>query len=205
MNRNLAAAVLCAAAIAAACALILLRMRKKLREANGRIEQLETALMKDRLTGMRSAYAYADLFQEMNGDLPLPEDLTVFMIDANEMKYTNDNIGHQAGDELVAGMAGCVLEAVGDRGECYRIGGDEFFVLTYGTPADAEALSEAMKRNASAWKGEKCRSGSISLGYARAGDYPGTSFEKLVHAADVKMYEQKALYYQNTGRDRRRR
>ena len=44
----------------------------------------------------------------------------------------------------------------------------------------------------------------MAAGYALAADHPGLTSEKLVHEADLQMYEAKAEYYRKTGLDRRR-
>jgi len=57
--------------------------------------------------------------------------LSLLLFDLNGFKHFNDTFGHQAGDELLARFGRGLLEAVGEDGEAYRIGGDEFCVLLH--------------------------------------------------------------------------
>ena len=44
----------------------------------------------------------------------------------NYLKKVNDNLGHEEGDRFIHAAANILNDAVGDRGEAYRAGGDEF-------------------------------------------------------------------------------
>lgn len=50
------------------------------------------------------------------------------MIDLNNFKLVNDNLGHQVGDTLLIDIANILKESVRDSDGLYRIGGDEFLV-----------------------------------------------------------------------------
>ena len=66
-----------------------------------------------------------------------------------------------------------------------------------------DALAQ-LRRETTKWRGETLRTLSVSAGYALASKNKGLSAEKLVGVADKAMYEAKAAYYRNSGRDRRR-
>ena len=61
-----------------------------------------------------------------------------------------------------------------------------------------------LQQEAGKWRGEKGESQKLAAGYAPAADHPGLTSGKLVHEADLQMYEAKAEYYRKTGLDRRR-
>lgn len=49
------------------------------------------------------------------------------MFDVNDLKYVNDHLGHQQGDDLIVGSADIIKSALeAGEGSCFRIGGDEF-------------------------------------------------------------------------------
>jgi diguanylate cyclase (GGDEF)-like protein len=54
----------------------------------------------------------------------------VLLFDLNGFKGYNDTYGHPAGDALLARLGDRLVRAVGDSGRAYRLGGDEFCVLT---------------------------------------------------------------------------
>ena len=54
------------------------------------------------------------------------------MADLNFLKYLNDNLGHSTGDEAIKNVASIMKEAFSDKEKCYRIGGDEFCVISIG-------------------------------------------------------------------------
>jgi diguanylate cyclase (GGDEF)-like protein len=86
------------------------------------------------------------------------------MIDADHFKAYNDTYGHQAGDQVLVGIAICISDSVGAPAIARRaIGGEEFAVLLPGYsrrrargrrkhPPQGRAWSEdpASRRSASA-------------------------------------------------------
>lgn len=164
----------------------------------------DSQLVKDDMTGLQNRYAYKNALKELNKSGELPEDLAVFMIDINNLKYVNDKQGHDAGDELIRGASGCIEAAFGKTGKCYRTGGDEFVVLAYMGKELAEKTKELLNVKAEAWKGELVNELSFAAGYALACEHKGFTAEQLISAADQAMYAAKYEYYLKSGRDRRK-
>lgn len=167
--------------------------------------QQQLALETDTLTGVYSRYAYSKALKEYDAAGALPEGFAAFTIDINGLKKVNDTIGHEAGDELILGAARCIRLAF-ITGRCFRTGGDEFVVLTDSmNRVSADVTLSRLQREANKWHGEKVKALHLAAGYALAEDYPDLTSEKLVHEADLAMYEAKAEYYRKTGIERRRR
>jgi diguanylate cyclase (GGDEF)-like protein len=83
----------------------------------------------DRLTGLgNDRHFTGELEGALTGALGRWQPLTICLIDVDDFKGVNDRFGHQAGDRVLAGVAGCLR---GD-GEAFRIGGDEFALLLPG-------------------------------------------------------------------------
>lgn len=57
------------------------------------------------------------------------EPLSLVMVDIDKFKAVNDTHGHPIGDEVLKGVSAVLLRVVGDRGRCFRYGGEEMCVL----------------------------------------------------------------------------
>ena len=157
----------------------------------------------DALTGLYSRYAYSQALKTYGMDV-LPSDLAIFILDINGLKQVNDNLGHDAGDELIIGAAECVKKVLNGMGRCYRTGGDEFAVLANLSREEAKDLAERFKQEAAQWHGEQVQSLHMAVGYALAIDFPEFRAERLVREADMAMYAAKAEFYSTEGHNRRK-
>ncbi|MFJ3883056.1 GGDEF domain-containing protein [Streptomyces sp. NPDC090077] len=95
------------------------------------------ASRRDPLTGLlrRDAYtARARRLLARHGD-----DTTVVMVDADRFKEVNDQLGHAAGDTVLASVAARLMAWAGPRAAVGRLGGDEFAVVLE-LPASRRAL-----------------------------------------------------------------
>ena len=163
--------------------------------------QLDT----DTLTGVYSRYAYSHVLKELDAQDALPGKFAAFTVDINGLKQVNDELGHEAGDELICGAAACIKTALCWDGRCYRTGGDEFVVLARMDREDAEAAILNLQWEADHWQGEIVQKLSLAAGFALAAEHEGLSAEKLVGESDKAMYEAKARHYRQAGMDRRKR
>lgn len=91
----------------------------------------------------------------------------VLLFDIDDFKIINDTYGHQVGDQCLYMVAGCIKEVFQDFGLCFRIGGDEFCVITKQLNEEKieNAKLEFLKRI------EECRKKdviipNVSIGYA---------------------------------------
>ena len=95
----------------------------------------------DALTGLKSRTAFeVDLANLQAGHTP--PGAGVLLIDLNNLKLINDQLGHRAGDGYLQ-LAAQALRSGAERGTlCYRVGGDELAALVPGgTEADMAALA----------------------------------------------------------------
>jgi diguanylate cyclase (GGDEF)-like protein len=92
----------------------------------------------DALTGVanrRSFYERAEL--EISRSRRLQEPLTVAYVDVDDFKKVNDELGHEAGDDLLRSVAATFVRRVRSTDLVARIGGDEFALLLSATSSGA--------------------------------------------------------------------
>lgn len=149
---------------------------------------LRTLSMTDGLTGLPNRMAFEDYVNQLKNDTDI-ESMTVFSMDVNFLKETNDRKGHLYGDRLLRDAAVCILTAFGDSTgkNCFRFGGDEFAAFWINEPEEkiGPALAQFKLE-------QEKREVSISVGYARSADIGATSVKELFEKADRFMYSEKA-------------
>lgn len=129
----------------------------------------------------------------------------VILFDLNGLKVVNDQIGHEAGDELIKGAAACINSTFKDYGKCFRIGGDEFVALLT-DDSNLNELIEEFEEVYHSWKGKHNQELFISYGITKASENPDKTLPQLVNLADKLMYENKAEFYKtHKSIDRRNR
>ena len=155
---------------------------------------LHTQMTKrDQLTGLLNRQSYYSDVENLGGAIT-----GVISIDMNALKWINDHKGHEAGDKALATISSCFLDCTSGNERVYRIGGDEFAILCLREKEEAVRQIADKIRERLTGTGYTC-----SLGCAcRSSD---ENFEDLCRRADAEMYRDKANYYSEMGRDRRRR
>ena len=119
----------------------------------------------------------------------LPAGCCVIMADVNDLKRTNDTLGHHAGDELIIGAAKCLCRSFTETDRIYRTGGDEFAVIIMDEGYDVDAALNRLQRFSADWKGNLIHGFSISAGAASAKEFD--DIKTILKAADQRMYESK--------------
>ena len=103
---------------------------------------------RDELTGVKNRTAYHELEQSLQNELDngggyMP--FALVLCDINGLKFTNDTLGHKAGDELIRSACRLICN-VFTHSPVFRIGGDEF-VACLGSDdyLNKEALFERLR------------------------------------------------------------
>ncbi len=174
----------------------------RINEEKKREEELLLRSNTDKLTHFYNRQAYEDDIAILDKG-GVQNDFTFISLDVNCLKQINDSLGHTAGDELLKGAAFCIQKVFGSYGRLYRIGGDEFVAMIHLNPRFYELLVQDFREEVDRWKGEQVDSLAVSYGAARACDYPDKAIKELIKIADKHMYDDKALFYQSKGIDRR--
>jgi diguanylate cyclase (GGDEF)-like protein len=130
--------------------------------------------------------------------------VTFLSLDLNGLKETNDTFGHEAGDEMIRGIALCLKGSFGKSGAIYRTGGDEFAGLLHLSDEEYQAAEHEMRERMEEWNRKHSRTLSASWASADNRRDPGHTPHELASLADERMYRVKAEYYKTSGKDRRR-
>ena len=107
--------------------------------------------MKDPGTDLLNKRAITDYVRKLIDSKP-DHNVTIAIIDVDDFKTVNDTYGHMFGDEVLYKVADILRDAVGSRGLCGRIGGDEMFIVMEGLN-DNEGIRSVLRtvRNNIKW------------------------------------------------------
>ena len=176
---------------------------RRIREAARReAEALHELVITDELTRL---YNRRFLDEYLRVQLPLAErrggGLAFVAIDVDHFKRINDTWGHEAGDRVIAGVAGQLRQASRGSDLPVRLGGEEFLVVIAeheidGALAFAERLRVAISSQAFEVAPGESLHVTVSVGVALFGVH-GTDAATLMRASDEAMYASK-----RAGRDR---
>jgi diguanylate cyclase (GGDEF)-like protein len=157
-------------------------------------EKLEELATTDALTGLRNRRKFdAAIEIEWRRATRHKRPLALLMIDADHFKTFNDTFGHQAGDEVLIGIAICISDSANRAGDCAaRYGGEEFAVLLPDqSPAQAVAVAETIRLKVEKWCGDAATT-TVSIGVVSMVPDAGSEWTTMVRAADEALYAAKA-------------
>jgi diguanylate cyclase (GGDEF)-like protein len=119
-------------------------------------------------------------------------DMSIVMLDLDDFKAVNDNLGHQEGDRLLRVFAGCIRKMTRSSDLMFRYGGDEFLLLLPETAREQAELF--LKRLADFACPEVITTpGRVTFSAGIASCVSDSSAEDLVKLADDRLYESKRL------------
>jgi diguanylate cyclase (GGDEF)-like protein len=120
------------------------------------------------------------------------EPLSLLMIDLDRFKETNDQFGHEAGDQVLCAFAGCMRDALRADDIYGRWGGDEFLVALPATDRErAQVAAERLRHFARTLELDEIGLHDgvpFSVGVATATQ---TTPLELLRAADTALYRAK--------------
>ncbi len=121
-------------------------------------------------------------------------DLSLILIDLDNFKTINDDLGHLTGDAVLKKTASVIQNSIRPTDLVVRWGGDEFIILMEGKAQDALEIAERLRRTCGDLKGpdipaEAARILTISAGVA--GYSEGEDLKSLIHKADKALYSAK--------------
>ena len=121
------------------------------------------------------------------------------MFDLNNLKLVNDRYGHGVGDCYIINGSEIIRDVFGDMGEIYRIGGDEFCLIS---DSITEEVYEKNRKMMSDWigslQGAYVKDAmQIASGFAKYNRSKDLNLQDTIRRADERMYrckrKQKAM------------
>ncbi|MBB6015492.1 HD domain-containing phosphohydrolase [Deinococcus radiopugnans] len=114
---------------------------------------------------------------------------TVLSFDLDGLKAVNDAQGHAQGDRFLQAFALSLTQAFGEAGLAYRIGGDEFAIVTT-QPLDEAALRDRLGQVHEQLRCQGFEDASASMGHAQYPQDAQTAGD-LLRLSDQRMYHRK--------------
>lgn len=140
----------------------------------------------DALTGVMNRRSFTAHLAALNtGEVPY----TLTLLDINDFKSINDLNGHRQGDTTLVALAGLLTTSAGMQSQVFRIGGDEFAIVTAASQAEhALTAAESLCQHAASIRTGPHTFLSLSAGIASSAC---TGQTDVVRAADLALYDAK--------------
>ena len=160
-------------------------------------QQIESLKIASRIDGLTQLANRAFFDKKLGEALVMakqgPDPLSLLLIDIDYFKNINDTYGHQAGDQVLKGIASKIRSSLRESVFTARFGGDEFAVILQKTPAN-RAVDVAWKlcfnlRESSFLFDDANVNVTVSIGVAEVSE--GDTIESLIGRADQALYKVK--------------
>ena len=160
--------------------------------------QLVHRSLHDPLTGLPNRVLFQDrLWHALNRGKRERTPTCVLIVDLDNFKSINDELGHPTGDRVLVAFADRLRSVLRASDTAARLGGDEFSIVCENTDArDAQKLADRLRGAVTEplqLSGAPVRLGiSIGVGSAPGGAEPEETYERVIREADDAMYADKA-------------
>ena len=157
---------------------------------------------KDELTGILNRQFGLQYLKEAIERNKEGEALTICYIDINNLKYVNDNFGHDVGDLLICHIVNHLKKVMNPEFKIIRMGGDEFLtVFPNLSETTVRTIIEAVQQTMNKDKPELLNQITASFSYGIAQpdlQLENSVLEAMLQTADHKMYEYKRKFKEST-------
>ncbi len=159
-------------------------------------DELSKKLIRDDLTGVYNRKYIMNLLQQLIDDTNSL--FSVLFVDINALKYINDTLGHDVGDQLILKITKAITDSVRAEDFISRIGGDEFLVVLQDSAfRDTEQVINRIKSSIAAQNEKEDYLISASIGFITINDEMRTEgVASILERADEIMRQNKAAFYQ---------
>ena len=158
-------------------------------------KELEELSLTDPLTGLTNRRGFLNIGRKLLLVFEREvQSAAVIFIDLNDLKKTNDALGHEVGDQMIQEFAQVLRDTFRQADLIARLGGDEFALLAANLEPDHEitltARLEAQLDRVNAGKDRRYRL-ACALGLAFFNPKHSKDLEGLLKQADALMYADK--------------
>ncbi|SFM01865.1 diguanylate cyclase (GGDEF) domain-containing protein [Desulfomicrobium norvegicum] len=161
------------------------------------VQKVEHSSCHDSLTSIYNRSQFdMDIKEEIDRYDRNKREFSLFIMDIDHFKKVNDSLGHAEGDRVLKKMAGTVRQHIRKTDFFYRIGGEEFAVLSPETDRES-ALLLAEKIRSSVKKEFSKDKSKITISIGVSVYMGGISHYDYYNQADKALYEAK-----RTGRNK---
>lgn len=171
-----------------------INLMAQLFKSGAKADMLHHLALTDHMSGLYNRTAFSERRADYEDPLTAKSKVGIIQFDVNNLKITNDNFGHEHGDRLIQIVSEGIRKSFSDKGDCYRMGGDEFMVVLTGKNPSleykkglAQFLSYCEEQNTNP---DIVFPLEVAYGYMLDFSLP---LSDVMDLADIKMYENKNL------------
>ena len=184
----------------------LIKAEKRANENRLLADNLSKRVYIDSLTSVRNKGGYNDYIEVLQKRVEKGEvkEYAVCMFDCDDLKYINDEFGHEKGDEYLKSASSLICR-IFRHSPVFRIGGDEFTAVLQSQDYESrdELFAQFKKEcrtinDADQYDWQKV---NISYGIAQYDPETDRTVADTASRADEKMYENKRKRKRKAGRD----
>ena len=140
----------------------------------------------DGLTGVKNKNAHREMVRRIDKQIEEGNaKFAVCMLDVNNLKMINDNVGHESGDKIIIGCCYALCKGF-SHSPVFRIGGDEFVAIIEGDDYEnRQQIYDKLRKNEIKVKEQ---SYDFAVGMATFDPERDHSFNDVFKRADQEMY-----------------
>ncbi|MHC1749919.1 MAG: GGDEF domain-containing protein [Cellulosilyticaceae bacterium] len=143
----------------------------------------------DVMTGINNRSAFQIYVEELNRIRDTKNSIWFMIFDLNNLKITNDSMGHRVGDEIIIHTAKLLKQVFAPYGKVFRTGGDEFVAIFEDvTKTEIKKYNDAFKEKLKEANQQENYHVSIAWGYKSYKKQEDRDLYDLYMRADKQMY-----------------
>jgi diguanylate cyclase (GGDEF)-like protein/PAS domain S-box-containing protein len=158
-------------------------------------EEIREMSLRDGLTGLYNRRGFVTLAeQQIKAATRAKRPMQLAFIDVDNLKWINDNLGHEEGDNALVDTANILRQTFRESDIISRLGGDEFVILAIdAVDIHQKDFSRRLQQHIDAYNARKSRQYQLSMSWGTAIYSPESpiSLDQLITSADQLMYAQK--------------